>query len=181
MVPVDYQTPFELLQNIEQRSRHKAKGLPQQLEVRRPWSGMGFRVGEFHLVASLREVNEIMEVPELTRVPHAKPWVKGVANVRGVLLTVLDLRGFIDGDNADLNRRTRVLVIRRGEMNVGLVVDQALGLRHFFDEEQVGELPPVSSQFGNYLLGAYRQGETHWGVFSMRKLVRDPAFLEVAA
>ena len=178
---MEYQTPFDLLKQIEQRSRNKAKGLPQQVEVRRPWSGMGFRVGESFLVSSLREVSEILELPELTRVPHAKPWVKGVANVRGVLLTILDLRGFIDGQVTEINRRTRLLVIRRGEMNVGLIVDQAMGLRHFFDEEQVGELPPVSSQFGNYLLGAYRQGETHWGVFSMRKLVQDPAFLEVAA
>ena len=175
------QTPFELLRSIEARSREKARGIPQQVEVRRPWSGMGFRVGDNLLVSSLKDVNEIMPYPHLTHVPHAKSWVKGVANVRGVLITVLDLRDFIEGIQTELNRHSRVLLIRQSEMNVGLLVDQALGLRHFFDEEQVSTLPAISEGLSDFVLGGYKQSDRHWAVFSMRRLLQDARFLEVAA
>ena len=63
--------PYELLREIERRSQTKALGLPQQIEVRRTWSGIGFRVGVAKLVAPMREVGEILEYPDLTHVPSA--------------------------------------------------------------------------------------------------------------
>ena len=82
-------TPYALLKEIEQRSRGMALGLPQQVEVRRTWSGIGFRIGDLLMVSSLGEISEILVYPPLTRVPQAKPWVKGIANVRGNLLPVV--------------------------------------------------------------------------------------------
>lgn len=172
--------PFELLRSIEERSRQQAFGIPQQIEVRRPWSGIGFRVGDTYLVSPLGEVEEILVYPDLTRVPSAQIWVKGIANVRGTLLPIMDLRGFIEGQATRLQRRTRVLVIRHKNLAAGLVVDEALGLRHFFEEEHTDSLPQVSAELAGYIGGAYRQGERLWGVFDMHQLAEDPRFLQVA-
>ncbi len=175
------ETPYELLRSIEARSREKALGLPQQIEVRRTWSGIGFRFGPHHFVAPMGAITEILEYPSLTRVPSALPWVRGIANVRGSLLPIMDLKGFVTGEQTDLTRRSRVLVVQRGDLHTGLLVDEVLGLRHFFDEEKLpdaGELDPVVQDF---VEGAYRQGEQNWGVFSLDKLVTNPRFREVAA
>ena len=173
--------PYELLREIEQRSQTKALGLPQQIEVRRTWSGIGFRLGAIQLVAPMGEVGEILEYPDLTQVPSAKAWVKGIANIRGSLLPIMDLNGFITGELTQLQRRSRVLVLQRGGLNCGLLVDEVLGLRHFFEEEKLSAVEGIGEEMQTFVEGAYRQGEQTWGIFSMRKLADNPQFMEVTA
>jgi len=177
---VESTTPYALVKEIETRSRSRSLGLPQQVEVRRTWSGIGFRVGELLLVSSLGEVGEILIYPTLTRLPHAKRWVKGVTNMRGSLLPVIDLHDFIEGVPTELDRRTRVLMVRHENISVGLMVDEAMGLRHFFDEERVGGLSTLPDVYRDFIVGGYKQGNTQWGVFNMEKLVAHKRFMEVA-
>jgi twitching motility protein PilI len=176
-----FKDPFSLLRDIEIRSQEKALGLPQQMEIRRTWSGIGFRVGETYLVSAIDEVSEILTYPDMTTVPSAQNWIRGIANVRGVLLPIMDFTGVIDGETLKLGRKSRVLVIQEDDMSTGLVVDEVFGMRHFFDEEKVDEIPRVSSRLGEFLKGAYRQGECHWGIFSMRNLAKSEDFKNVAA
>ena len=173
--------PFAVLREIESRSRENAFGLPQQTEVRKPWAGIGFRMGEQRLVAGLGEIGEILIYPELTKVPGAQPWVMGIANIRGSLIPILDLKGFICGKNTELNRRSRVLIIERDKHAAGLLVDEAMGMRYFFEEEQTPDLPAGDELLHAFLKGAYRQGDLHWGIFDVNQLVEHPKFYEVAA
>lgn len=172
--------PYALLQDIESRSRTKALGLPQQIEVRRTWSGVGFRLGNIHLLSKLEEVDEILVSPEMTRVPSALSWVKGIANIRGMLLPIMDLRDFIDGEAIQAGRKTRIILIKKGELVSGLMVDEVFGMRHFFEEERTENVPEVSDNLKKYLHGAFRKGNVHWGVFNMDNLAADPGFLKVA-
>ena len=171
---------YALLQDIELRSRTKALGLPQQVEVRRTWSGVGFRLGKVNLLSKLEEVDEIMISPEMTRVPSALSWVKGIANIRGMLLPIMALKDFIDGEAIKSGRKTRIILIKKGELVTGLMVDEVFGMRHFFEEERTNNIPEVSDNLKKYLQGAFRKGDTHWGIFDMDNLAVDPGFLEVA-
>ncbi len=173
-------SPYALLKEMEMRSRSRAMGLPQQVDMRRTWSGIGFRIGELLLVSPLDEVSEILIFPSLTRVPQAKPWVRGVANIRGVLMPVMDLRGYIENSLTEVTRRSRVLVVRHEKLSVGLLVDEALGLRHFFDEERVGGLSSLPMLYQQFVIGGYKQGNTQWGVFSVKNLITSKRFMEVA-
>ena len=175
------QQPFALLREIELRSREEALGLPQQVEVRRTWSGIGFKINGTNLISNLEEVDEILEVPPMTKVPGALPWVRGVANIRGTLLPILDLNGFIHGEVANAGRRSRIIVIQEGELSAGLVVDEVVGMRHFFDEEFTSALPDVSDEMKSFLAGAYRQSGNSWAVFSMRQLAESNRFIQVTA
>lgn len=172
---------FQLLRDIEIRSQQRALGLPQKAEVRRTWSGIGFRLGEHRMVSPTSEIVEILKYPPLTRVPSALFWVKGIANIRGTLLPVVDLKGFIEGEQHKLDRRSRVLIIRQGGFSCGLLVDEILGLRHFFEEERTKQLPKVSTNLLPYLNGAFKQGDVTWGIFDMHSLAKSPQFMEVAS
>ena len=174
-------SPFELLHSIEVRSQTKALGIPQQIEVRRTWSGIAYRMGDIRLVSPMGDVAELLDYPELTRVPGSKTWLKGVANVRGVLLPIVDLNGFIMGTNSQLQKRSRVLVIHAGELSCGLLIDEVLGLRHFFEEEKLDHQHQMQDEIQPLLVGGYRQGDMDWGVFSFKKLAEHPQFMEVAA
>lgn len=171
---------YALLQDIEVRSRTKALGLPQQIEVRRTWSGVGFRLGNTYLLSKLEEVDEILIAPEMTRIPSALSWVKGIANIRGMLLPIMDLRDFIDGKGVQSGRKTRIILIKKGELVSGLMVDEVFGMRHFFEEERTKNVPEVSDNLKKYLQGAFRKGNMHWGIFDMDNLAADPNFLQVA-
>lgn len=172
---------FDILRDIEVRSRQRALGIPSQVVVRESWSGIGFRVGDIRLVAEFGEISELLPYPSLTRVPSALPWVMGLANIRGTLMPILDLGNYVDGNKTDIHRRSRVLVVSQDNVAAGLLVDEVFGLRHFYEEDQTEMFPQISQQLMGYLNGAYHQNGVYWGIFSMPQLCQDPVFREVAA
>jgi len=74
-----------------------------------------------------------------------------------------------------------VLMIQNDKLTAGLMVDEAMGLRHFFDEERVGGLSSLPENYQEFIVGGYKQGNTQWGVFNMTRLATNKRFLEVAA
>lgn len=172
---------FDLLQKIETRCKQRAVGLPQKVEVRRTWSGVGFRIGNIRLLVTMGEVGEILRFPNITKVPSALSWVKGLANIRGNLLPIMDLSRFVDYESLKLSKSSRVLVIQRGELSSGLLVDEVYGMRHFFTEEHSKNLPDASDKLKIFLKGSFVQNEVEWGVFSVAELAQSSEFLNIAA
>ena len=137
--------------------------------------------GEIFLVAR-EETREVLGYPAaVTRLPGAKPWVKGLANVRGQLLPMLDLRQFLGSGMTHLGRNTRVIVVNHREVPAGLIVDEVLGFRRFAEREFTVDPPPTVIRCDSYLAGAFRRGGEVWPVLSMKVLVESPSFLQAAA
>ena len=172
--------PVALLVEIERRARHNAAGLPQQEDLREQWSAIGFQLGGRALLAPLGQVTEILTLPVLTRVPGAKPWVLGIANVRGNLLPIMDLNGYLFGRRMVPGKRSRVLVINHRGVFAGLLVDQVLGLRHFEATARSGSAPEANQELVPYLEPGFPVHEEVWPVFSMRRLAESPLFMQVA-
>lgn len=179
MESIATRNPLALLRDIEQRSRRYAAPLPRQEEARKIWMGIGFRFAGLHLVAPLAEVLEILPPPAVSRVPMTKPWVKGIANVRGSLIPIMDLQGCLVGRPAVPGRRGRVLLVRHKQVFAGFLVDEVLGLKHFLEEEGTPDLPRVEEPVQPYLRRAFRQGGAHWGVFSLHRLAESPLLTQV--
>jgi len=173
--------PLIALRDMERRSRQHARGLPLQVEVKKTWSGVAFRLANDHLVAPLAEVREILTYPTMSAVPGAQGWLKGIANVRGNLLPIINLQSYLGRPSGLMGRHSRVLVIRQAGLFAGLVVDEVLGIKHFL-EEQYSADPPMDADPAAqpYLEGAYKEGERQWAVFSMHRLAQNPLFLQVA-
>ena len=172
--------PIQLLQEIELQCKKTAKGLPQRADIKESWTGIGFRINDINLVAPLKQVNEILHLPKLTHVPGTQKWVKGVANIRGTLLPILDLQGFLQEKPLPQSNRSRVLVVKRDELSVGLVVSEVLGLKHFQDEEKVTAVSKFDESLRNYVHGAFKQNGEEILVFSMYALADNPHFFQVA-
>jgi len=174
------QHPFELLQTLEEQSKKNAKGLPQQIETRAMWSGIGFRLGDIPMVAPLTQVNEILHFPNLTLVPGTQPWIKGLANIRGTLLPIVDLQDYLGQPAISLKQQSRILIIQQGELNVGLLVDEVIGLRHFDPEDRVTRIRKMDPTVKSHIRGAFKQNEKTWHLFDMSTLIDDPQFYKVA-
>lgn len=171
--------PFKRLQEFEQKCRARAAELPTR-DKKGEWVGIGFRIGETNLLSRMGEVTEILEMPDYTRVPGVKSWVVGIANVRGSLLPLMDLKGFVTGEGLQSRKKGRVLVVSYRGTNTGLIVDEVLGLRHFNEDEQTYELPAIDSAFRPYIKQAFQRDEQLWPVFNLQALVDDERFLNAA-
>ena len=175
----DLQTPFQLLVGIDHRCRAFAAGLPSQKEVLQTWSGIGFRMGGRHFVAPMGEVSEVLHEPRFTLLPGVKSWVKGVANVRGRLLPVMDLCGFFGHDLSLVRKQRRVLIVDHQEVFAGLTVDEVIGMQHFSVEAFSEQLPPLEAKIQPFIHGVF-QREQPWLVFSPHALAQHQDFIEVA-
>ena len=173
-------SPFEVLQAVETECLGKAAGLPILDDVKQSWTGIGFRLGDTAFVASMDEVAEILHLPAFTQIPGVHSWMVGLANVRGNLLPLLDLKGFVTGQDVASKKNSRVLVAKHDEGMTGLVVDEILGLKHFYLEEQAYEIPSLADNFRPYINMAFKNADQHWPVFSFKKLVQQEKFLQIA-
>ncbi len=94
--------------------------------------GNAANIGEQYLVFSLRDrefavkaefVQGVERLVDLTPVPNVAPWVKGVINLRGSIISVIDLRMFLDLEQLPYSPRTRLLTLQYSEMVICMVVD----------------------------------------------------------
>ena len=114
--------------------------------------------------------------------PGAKTWIKGLANVRGQLLPIIDLRQFLGSGVTPLTRNTRIVVVNHREIPAGLMVDEVLGFRRFAE----GEFTRRCAADGGALRTLPRRRlpprrQEQWPVLSLRTVLESPAFSEAAA
>jgi twitching motility protein PilI len=167
---------FDTLLDYEERSLLHVPGRPESIEAAGHWRGVGFRLGERRFVSSFDEVMEILSLPPVTPVPGAQPWMLGVANVRGTLLPVVDLKQFLEGERTVMHEGQRVLIVRQSGGNVAVLIDELFGQRTFNDSHRSESAGENDGRYGNFVSQAYRLADTSWGVFSMSALTRTPEF-----
>jgi twitching motility protein PilI len=173
--------PFELLRELDRRSKAAAGGHGDDMAAEE-WVGIAFRLGDEQFLVSRAEVREILMVPPaVTRVPGAKSWVRGLANVRGQLLPIFDLREFLGYGTGGGDRTARVLVLNNSECLGGLLVDEVQGFRRFYEREYSSSTPGTRVRCERFLSGSFRRGGEAWPVFGLGRLLAARDFQRAAA
>lgn len=108
------------------------------------------RLGSGRFAVDLGSVAEVGRAPHVTRVPGFPSWLAGVANWRGRILPVLDLRTLLGADAVALDARGRLLVLTHGKHVFALVVDAVEGTAMLGDD--VAAFPRASGSPGSALL-----------------------------
>ena len=168
--------PFDILVEMENSCQQTAAKLPPIGDVEEKWIGVGFRLGNDKLIAAMSDVQEILELPEYTAVPGVKSWVVGIANVRGSLLPIMDLKGYILGEDLRNRKRGRVIVIDYKGTSTGLIVDEVYGMRHFMLKDRVLEKPVINEKISPYVDNMFKQESESWPVFEFKNVVNDERF-----
>jgi twitching motility protein PilI len=171
--------PFALLLEMERRAQGARTGAERD-ESGREWVGIAFRVDRAVLLTPRDDVREVLRVPPVTRVPGARPWVRGLANVRGQLLPLTDLRLWLRGAAPSAGRSARVLAVNHRRVPAGLIVDEVYGFRRFRESEQTALVTTPFAGIEDLVTGAFtRDGET-WPVLSLTRLVENQRFRNAA-
>lgn len=108
------------------------------------------RLGSGRFAVSLASVAEVGRVPAVTRIPGGPDWLAGVANWRGRLMPVLDLRGLLGAERTPFGSSARIVVIVDDGVSAGVVVDGVEGTGSL--GAQVDEFPAALAGPGAALL-----------------------------
>ncbi|MGI9201953.1 MAG: chemotaxis protein CheW [Woeseiaceae bacterium] len=175
------QEPFALLTEIERRSRQAHSG-QEGVGGSDEWVGVGFRIGEEQFVADRDVVREVLMLPDdMTRVPGSQRWLLGIANLRGHLLPLVDVKLLLGSGRTSLRRTTRVISVNHREIPAGLVVDEVLGFRRFGAHEHVNEWPETAVRCDRFITGAYKRGDEVWPTLDLFSFIESNLFLQAAA
>ena len=112
-----------------------------------------FKLGREEYGVSILQVQEIKRMTDITRVPHTPDYLKGVINLRGSVLPVVDLKKRLSLPPSDHTDDTRIIIVKVEDIIVGLTVD-AVSEVTAINQEQIE--PPqavVSGVEANYLSG----------------------------
>lgn len=163
--------------------QHRAQRIDAALvPVERPlWAGIRFLSQGRRLVCPVNEVAEVLVVPKMTPIPGVLPWMKGIANVRGRLLPIIDFSLYLF-DESDYQRphAKRLLVIEKGSLYCGLMVDEVLGRQHQSMETLIAT-DCVEPALRPYITGEFssQDGEV-WQIVSLVRLLESQHFLNAA-
>lgn len=172
--------PLALLQQMQEHSRRTAPGLPEQVQAAPLWSGLGFRVADLQMVTPLDSVSEVLPCPQVTPVPGTKRWLKGIANVRGTLVTIVDLPEYFGKQPVRLDERSRLLILNVSGLSTALLVNEVVGLRHFDEERERQNISGLDDPAFAHVTGAFLRENVVWGVFDMHSLASSEVFRHVA-
>lgn len=133
-----------------------------------------FRLGaERYAVASLH-VGEVFPLRDLAHVPCTPPFVAGIINLRGRIVSIVDLKFFFDLPGTEHTPEERVIVLRSGEMELGILADALVGIRTISLREIHPPLPTMAGVRAAYLLGV--EGEDT-AILDGRKILRDDSLI----
>ena len=145
------------------------------------WQGVVFEIGGQRLVAPMGQVSEILTMPEYTSLPLVKPWMLGIANIRGRLLPLTDLSRFLQvPSQLSQMAQRKVIVIDHDNMFSGLLVDKVLGIEQFTQDQYRPEALESSSPVAPYNHGKFFKDEQDWYVFMPSLLAQDLQYTDAA-
>lgn len=117
-----------------------------------------FDLGGTAYGVDVARVRQIIGLPPITRVPRMPPAVRGVINLRGTVLPVVDLRIRFGLETADHGQRTCVIVLRAAGAEFGAVVDRVLEVARI-DAAATEPAPQFGTAIdAEYLLGVAQHG-----------------------
>lgn len=136
-----------------------------------------FNLSDEVYAVEARHVSVVLPLPQFTPLPNTPPFVLGIVNVRGHIVSVLDLRVFFELPISGLSDKNFLAVLQGAEMEFGLLIDRVQGIARIPRESLQSELASLSGVRASYLLGVTPE---QWTVLDGARLLGDPS-LRIAA
>jgi chemotaxis signal transduction protein len=118
-----------------------------------------FRLVDGHYAVDLRNMAEVVQNPQITRVPGLPDWVLGVTNLHGEIISVVDLHRFLSLESPASALGALMLVARAGDQVIGLMVHEVGTILTFPTEHLISPPFQVQPELVSYLRGAVERDE----------------------
>lgn len=134
---------------------------------------MTFKCGKESFGIEIKYVEEIIQYQSITPVPEVEDYIKGLINLRGKIIPVIDVRMRFGQEPLEYNDRTCIIVITVGNMTVGLIIE-SIAMVVTIDEQDI--LPPPSLSHGveqnKYVYGIGKTGDSVKLLLDPEKIIR---------
>lgn len=146
---------------------------------------LSFRLGEEVFALHVGKVHKILEMTEITEVPRAPEYMKGVINLRGNVLPVIDMRIKFGMTAAKWTKTTCILVVEADideeTVMVGLLVDAVQAVQKIKDEEILPP-PSIGSKFrSDFISGMTRVNDKFFMVLNIDKVLTSDDLISLKA
>jgi purine-binding chemotaxis protein CheW len=139
-----------------------------------------FTLGKESFGIEILFVTEIIGLQQITNVPDLPDYVKGIINLRGKIIPVMDVRSRFKKDLREYDERTCIIVVDIGEISIGLIVDRVSEVLDI-PEENVSEPPKVNKNSQNkYVKGIGKVGDSVKLILDCEKLLSETELVEIA-
>lgn len=92
-----------------------------------------FEIDHEKYAIHISEINEIIKMQDISQIPNAVPYVKGVINLRGMIVPVISLRRLFGMPEDDYSKHTRIVVVNQADETIGIIVDRVDKVTTFTD------------------------------------------------
>lgn len=132
---------------------------------------VNFTVGDVNYGVPVDQVREVRDVQAVTPVPGAPCYVEGVTNLRGQIITVMDLRRRLSLPKKE-GGGEKIIVIEMGKIAVGVVVDTVTEVSNIAGVD-IEKHMQVTTRLDDYLVGVGKQGEQLIVILDLAKIISD--------
>ncbi len=171
-------TPFEYLMAVDRKCVEIQGGLIQQETDASFSHGLAFKLGSHQYIIPIAEVHEVITITNYSDVPRSPNWLRGIANIRGNLITLLDMSQFIFGTvSKDEMRQNRALLVKNDSNFYGLIIESIIGMKSFNIEEGTDQVPETfNPEFVDHISAFYSLGDEWFAELSIQSLLQDEKF-----
>ena len=131
-----------------------------------------FQIGGEVYGIEIKYVTEIIGIQPITEVPELPEYIKGIINLRGKIIPVMDIRLRFKKDWVAYNDRTCVIVVDIGIFSIGLIVDHVSEVLSI-PEEEIADPPDVKNGGNRYIKGIGKVGSEVKLLLDCDKLLND--------
>lgn len=132
-----------------------------------------FNLGKEEFGVNINEVREIIRMEQITKIPNTAEYVKGVINLRGGIIVVIDLAMKLGLVSKQADKNTRIIVIDVNDNTIGMVVDSATEVLRL-NADQIEPAPAVitSKIDSDYIEGVGILGERLLILLDLAKVLK---------
>jgi purine-binding chemotaxis protein CheW len=133
-----------------------------------------FVLGPEHYGIESTHIREIYPLSEFTPLPCTPAFVLGLVNVRGQILSIINIKKLFDLPEKGLTDLNKVIIVQANHMEIGILADAVLGVRHIALEELRPALPTLTGIRAEYLKGITKDPLV---VLDVEKILMDEKIL----
>ncbi|OGS02021.1 MAG: chemotaxis protein CheW [Elusimicrobia bacterium RIFOXYA1_FULL_47_7] len=121
----------------------------------------------------ITQIQEIIKIPEITRIPNMPDFIEGVINLRGKIIPIIDLRKRFRLDQKQKDEETRIVIANIGGQPIGLISDSVSEVIRL-SQEDIDPVPPIISHINSeYLSGVGKMDKRIIILLNLEKILSD--------
>ena len=115
-----------------------------------------FQLSEERYAIDLSYVNEVIHINDITALPCTPSFILGIINVRGKILSVIDIKKLFNLPETGITNLNRVIVVKHEDIELGILADDIIGNNNIYRDNLQSDLTTITEVPDNLIIGISR-------------------------